>query len=125
MSSMKIDSQNWEKLQELFHLAVDAPEELREHVLKEACPDPELRRRAIAILMASHAEPESQPKPSGDLNSRIGPYFLVRHLGTGGIGSVYLAERMVGGTPHRSALKVLAQHAAGPHFVERFHREQH
>jgi serine/threonine protein kinase len=38
---------------------------------------------------------------------------------------VYLVERMAGGVLQRSALKVLAPHAAGPAFVERFHREQH
>src|ERR1039457_4162332 len=32
---------------------------------------------------------------------------------------------MVGGVVQRSALKVLAPHAAGPAFIERFHREQH
>jgi len=34
-------------------------------------------------------------------------------------------ERMIGGALQRSALKVLAPHAAGPSFAERFHREQH
>jgi serine/threonine-protein kinase len=36
-----------------------------------------------------------------------------------------LAERILGGTPHRVALKVLSPHAAGASFIERFHREQH
>ncbi|MGA7157711.1 MAG: protein kinase [Acidobacteriaceae bacterium] len=125
MNSMNIDSQKWEQLQELFHLALAAPPDEREQLLAEACPDPDVRRRVMAILSASEAE----PAPAGDfkpeLNERVGPYHLVRHLGTGGIGSVYLAERLVGNTPQRFALKVLAQHAAGPQFEERFHREQH
>jgi serine/threonine-protein kinase len=57
--------------------------------------------------------------------TRIGPYSVIRLLGAGGIGSVYLAERIRGGSPQRVALKVLAPHAGGPSFVERFHREQH
>jgi eukaryotic-like serine/threonine-protein kinase len=128
---MKIDSQNWEQLQALFHLAADTPEEARAQVLAETCPDPELRERAMALVMAANAETEPPPDAGsqsvrrGDLNGWIGPYHLVRHLGTGGIGSVYLAERIVGGAPRLSALKVLARHAAGPQFVERFHREQH
>jgi serine/threonine-protein kinase len=65
----------------------------------------------------------------GLLSTRIGPYSLVRHLGSGGLGSVYLVERLTGGVIpsviQRSALKVLAPHAAGPSFIERFHREQH
>ena len=57
-----------------------------------------------------------------DVGTRIGPYTLIRHLGTGGIGAVYLVERMAGGTVQRSALKVLAPHSAGQAFIERFHR---
>ncbi|MEO6806393.1 MAG: serine/threonine-protein kinase, partial [Edaphobacter sp.] len=56
---------------------------------------------------------------------KVGPYSLIRHLGSGGVGSVYLVERIAGGALQRSALKILAPHAAGPSFVERFRREQH
>jgi serine/threonine protein kinase len=122
---MKIDSQNWEQLQDLFHLAANAPDENRDRVLAEACPDAQLRQRALDLLLAANTETEPGPRPTGRLTGKVGPYHLVRHLGTGGIGSVYLAERLVGGAPQRSALKVLAPHAAGPMFVERFHREQH
>jgi serine/threonine protein kinase len=122
---MRIDSQNWQELQELFHLAAESPLETRAEVLAEACPDAELRRRVMTMLEASDA-PEANPAPEESEPARsIGPYHVVRPLGAGGIGAVYLVERMVGGAPHRSALKVLAPHAAGPSFVERFHREQH
>jgi serine/threonine-protein kinase len=50
---------------------------------------------------------------------------VLRVIGSGGIGTVYLAERLLGGAPQRVAVKVLSPHAAGRHFVERFHREQH
>ncbi len=97
MASMKMDSQNWERLQELFHLAAATPSERRELVLAEACEDPRLRRQVLELVDAANIdeEPESVPQAT-ELNSRIGPYHLVRHLGTGGIGSVYLAERAVG-----------------------------
>ena len=58
------------------------------------------------------------------LTGRIGPYSVVRLIGAGGMGSVYLVQRVVGGVTQRYALKVLAPHAAGPSFVERFRREQ-
>ena len=124
---MTQDAENWELLQELFHLAEITPAEERDRVLAERCPDEKLRRRALRIFTAaSQDEPHTTP-PSEDssLGSRIGPYTLIRHLGTGGIGAVYLVERMAGGTVQRSALKMLAPHAAGPSFIERFHREQH
>jgi len=123
---MTQDSANWKLLQDLFHLAEATPEADRERVLTEKCPDEELRHRALSILKASSVEEaESASAAPPQLNGKIGPYSLIRLLGSGGIGSVYLVERMAGGALQRSALKVLAPHAAGPSFIERFHREQH
>jgi serine/threonine protein kinase/tetratricopeptide (TPR) repeat protein len=123
---MTHDSEHWEQLQELFHLAEVTREEDRERVLTEKCPDPRLRHRVMAIFRGANIESEEEARSSSPfLSGKVGPYMLIRHLGSGGIGSVYLVERIVGGALQRSALKVLAPHAAGPSFVERFHREQH
>lgn len=122
---MASESENWEQLQRLFHLAAVTPEADRERVLAEASPDAELRGRALAILSAGDDATDEVFEPAPTiLTGKIGPYALVRLLGSGGIGSVYLVERMVGKTLLRSAMKVLAPHAAGAAFVDRFHREQ-
>ena len=123
---MTQDADNWQLLQELFHLAEVTPEADRERAMTERCADETLRRRALNIFKASSLEePAKEPPRDSSLGSKIGPYTLIRHLGTGGFGAVYLAERMAGGVLQRSALKMLAPHLAGPEFVERFHREQH
>lgn len=123
---MKTDSENWNLLQTLFHLAEETPAEDRERVLAEHCSNPELVRRALDIFDSSAALDDGAPVPEPAVPLvRVGPYALVRLLGTGGIGSVYLAERIVGGAPQRVALKMLAPHAAGASFIERFRREQH
>ena len=123
---MTPDAENWEQLQELFHLAESTPPEDLDRVLFQACPDEALRSRALSIHRASKAEVEEDAPPGAPLLSRrMGPYTLIRHLGSGGIGSVYLAERIMGGGVQRSALKILAPHAAGPAFIERFYREEH
>ncbi len=124
---MTQDAENWELLQELFHLAEVTPEADRERVLQERCPDQDLRRRAMKIFAAATKEQPVIPPSAEDssLGSKIGPYTLIRHLGTGGIGAVYLVERLAGGTVQRAALKILAPHSTGPAFIERFHREQH
>ena len=84
---MSLDSDNWEQLQALYHLASQAPEEEREQVLSQACLDPELRRRAIALLTSGDfdLETEQEPEPKV-LTGKIGPYTLVRLIGSGGIG---------------------------------------
>src|SRR5580692_12988386 len=123
---MPQDTENWELLQQLFHLAEETAPEDRERVLAERCTDPAIVRRAMKIFLsatAGDARPAApEPRP---LSAHIGPYSLLRLVGSGGIGSVYLAERILGGAPQRSALKVLSPHAAGSSFVERFHREQY
>lgn len=123
---MPQDAENWELLQQLFHLAEETAPEDRQRVLAERCPDAAIVRRAMKIFLGANDDAmtakSNQTKP---LTARIGQYSLLRLVGSGGIGSVYLAERIMGGAPQRSALKVLSPHAAGPSFVERFHREQH
>ena len=119
-------AQDFQLLQALFDLIVDLPADERETALASQCKDPELRQRVVDIMAA--AEIPEAPKPTDEklpFSGRIGPYRLLQLLGSGGLGSVYLAERFLGGAPFRVALKMLAPHAAGPLFVERFQREQH
>jgi eukaryotic-like serine/threonine-protein kinase len=123
---MTQDAENWEQLQALFFLVESVPESERERLLEEQCPDAGIRQRVMEILKASQAKREDEaPSGAPALTGKMGPYTVIRHIGAGGIGSVYLVERIVGGALQRSALKVLAPHAAGPMFVERFRREQH
>jgi serine/threonine-protein kinase len=123
---MTQDSENWHLLQSLFHLAEETPAQDRDRVLAGHCSDPAIVRRALDIFRGSETLDVSGPvSMTLNLAGRVGPYTLIRLLGAGGIGSVYLAERVVGASPQRFALKMLAPHAAGPAFVERFHREQH
>ncbi len=52
----------------------------------------------------------------------LGKYKLLSHIGTGGMGSVYLAEHQV--MRHRVAIKLLPNHlAAQTSYLERFHQE--
>ncbi|HEX4022105.1 MAG TPA: serine/threonine-protein kinase [Acidobacteriaceae bacterium] len=123
---MPEDTENWTLLQTLFDLAQMAPPDNQERVLAEHCADPEIRRRVLVMVQgAGEFDEPVNASPNLPFAGRIGPYTLIRLLGAGGIGSVYLAERILGGIPQRVALKVLSPHAAGPSFVERFHREQH
>ncbi len=117
----------WEILQMLFHLVEEARPGDRQRILEEHCDDLDLRRRVMDMVRGvDELADEAQPIPDPVLvPGRIGPYSLIRLIGAGGIGSVYLVERVRGGAPQRMALKVLSPHAAGPSFIERFHREQH
>lgn len=120
------DAQHWEELQDLFHLAEATPPEFREQVLAERCANPQLRARVLAICESASEVAGARPFAEAPrLRGSVGGWTPVKHLGSGGIGSVYLVERVAGDIVQRAALKVLAPHAAGEWFAERFHREQH
>ena len=70
--------------------------------------------------------PTSKPAPetgkSGKAVSQIGDYKIIRKLGKGGMGEVYLAHQI--SLDRQAALKVLSKQFAGKEdFVKRFYRE--
>jgi non-specific serine/threonine protein kinase/serine/threonine-protein kinase len=58
------------------------------------------------------------------LGRRFGPYEVTRLIGTGGMGSVYQAERVDGQFHKQAALKVVTPDGADPHATERFLQER-
>lgn len=123
-----MNTERWDKMQELFHLAESAPPEERADLLAKYCEDPDLRNSVLSMLRASDQIDAPHPAKNGTRPvqvKRIGPYELIRCIGSGGMGTVYLVEREAAGIKQRAALKVLAPHAAGASFIDRFHREQH
>jgi serine/threonine-protein kinase len=125
---MHEDAAHWEELQRLFHLAEALPPAERAAALEAANPDPVLRRRALEILAAAEAPAADAGIATGAIppseGGQVGAYRLLRTLGSGGMGTVYLAERLSDGIALRSALKVLAAHATDRAFIERFRVEQ-
>ena len=86
-----------------------------------------LSRTMVRSLLRTAAEPAIGTAAS-DLpvvpGERVGPYAIRRHLGSGGLGSVYLVERILGGAVQLGALKLLALRSTDPSFRARFEREQ-
>ena len=123
---MNADARYWQDLQSLFHLLRDVPPQERERVLADECTNPGLRARVRALLQASDEETRAcAPKPAEEEKfRRIGPYFVIQCLGSGGAGTVYLVEREVVGIRQKAALKMLYPAAVEVSFVDRFQREQ-
>ena len=113
-----------QQVEELFHKLADMPSSERMRYFAEHLVDPETRQEVEALLafdtgptitiddIGLAAERTlSQFEASG---RRCGPYRLLRLIGRGGMGAVYLAERADGELTQRVAVKLLGFGALDP-----------
>ncbi|MEP6484023.1 MAG: serine/threonine-protein kinase [Rudaea sp.] len=130
----------WPRVRALYHAALDQPEPVRSAWLEEHCGnDADLLARVRSLLMASDGEQHILDGPVVDLLQRlrttddpdelglgatVGPYRLQRLLGVGGMGRVYLAERIDGQFHQLVALKLIRSEFANPQLRQRFLRER-
>ncbi|WP_242112097.1 serine/threonine-protein kinase [Luteimonas aquatica] len=109
-----------ERVEACFHAAVRQPPERRAAFLAAMEADAEVRTEAARLLRCADDETGEDAMPEDPLARRlqrllaqeaparrIGRYRLLREIGAGGMGSVFLAERDVDGMPQRVALKLL------------------
>jgi serine/threonine-protein kinase len=81
--------------------------------------------RSIRTLVAPLILGEAAAAAEEDrVGRQVGAYRLLRLIGSGGMGSVYLAERSDENLMHRVALKVVRAEAVSPAARERFERER-
>ena len=121
----------------LFGELLDLPlPERAERLESIAVADHELAEQMRAMLRADgpdgaleierHLAAERAPHDlASDLapDTRLGEYAIVRRLGRGGMGEVYLATRRRETVEQTVALKLLRRELAEPRAIARFHRE--
>ena len=127
-----MEPERWERIQALFHRALGYPEAERADFLLTLNEDPELVAE-VNLMLSEDARPaELFNSGLGQLANAIlhagveqqkfHPYRLLKLLGEGGMGVVYLAEHEELGT--LAAVKVLRDSWISPTRRERFQREQ-
>ena len=132
-----MDSARWQHIQTLFHEAADLPADERQIFLRDACRGDD----AVLAEVRSMLEEDSRGASllDGDVATLahamvchnvchdggagdFGPYRILKPLGEGGMGAVYLAERDDLGS--LVAIKVLRDAWLSPARRERFLSEQ-
>jgi eukaryotic-like serine/threonine-protein kinase len=101
----------WAEVKRLFHWAIDLPAEERGDLLRTQCDDQEILKQVESLLTAHESAEDFISQPAlveaglascdGDGNffgasfvgKRIANYDIVRELGRGGMGTVFLAAR--------------------------------
>jgi serine/threonine protein kinase len=100
-----VDLDRWQQLNELFLAAIEQDPARRAAFLDEACAGNPALRAEVESLVVSHEqagsfmeapayEAEAERPDAGDalVGRRLGQYVVIRMLGQGGMGVVYLAE---------------------------------
>src|SRR4051812_10002938 len=114
-----MDSKDWQRVESLFTRTADLPPDERRRLLDEVCGTNLQLRTEIESLLAHDGENDnviSAPlahesalvlnwRPlDGD---RLGAYRVIREIGRGGMGTVYLAERADDQFHKQVAIKVV------------------
>jgi eukaryotic-like serine/threonine-protein kinase len=138
-----VSPERFRRADAVFDAALDLPTDAREaFVARECAGDPELHavvRRLLeahlrsdgfllgsaAVLAAPLIESAGTDEPEHPrFPDRIGPFRVVREIGHGGMGAVYLAERDDGQFDQRVALKLVRDGLADEDMVRRFVAER-
>ncbi len=129
--------ERWQKVKETLLLVLEKPENERARLLAEIGGDDEELRKQVEELLAVETESEDFiEKPVASLSEvfpedgaagaekKFGNYRIVREIGRGGMGAVFLAERIDGAFEQQVALKIVRQTLADAELERRFKQER-
>jgi eukaryotic-like serine/threonine-protein kinase len=130
---MKLQADEWARVLRYLDTALDLAEAERQPWLEGLELPPRLKdalaqllgeRRALETADFLGAGPDLSRQPEFHLGETLGPWRLLRELGTGGMASVWLAERNDGAHARQVALKLPHRLLGSRAIAERFVRER-
>lgn len=132
-------NEEWKKVEELLDRAMELEPSARLKFLKEANATPDLLREVESLLACEGDMDGFLAAPALSLSSdffddadaiedragqSVGRYRIIREIGRGGMGAVFLAERSDGEFRQEVALKVVRRSFADSNLARRFLRER-
>ena len=132
-----MQSERWLRIEEIFQSALDCPQENRARLLDSACGDDAELRGEIESLLASHEESGftapaafhdgvkvlEQRTLQLEEGRKFGSYRVLRTIGRGGMGSVYLAARADDAYQKLVAIKIIRRGFDTDDIIARFRSE--
>jgi serine/threonine-protein kinase len=128
---------DWTSVAAIFADALEQPTDERAAFLAERCAGRPAVRAAVERLLAARdsaapgflerldpSEITAAIASTGERIERIGPWRIVREIGRGGMGEVYLAERADGQFEQQVAIKLLRRGMDSEAILTRFLRER-
>lgn len=124
-------AERFRQIRNLFDAALERPSDARHAYVREACQGDEELLVEVGRLLAAHGEPtawidaamlgQSRPRLEG---RQVGAYEILRQLGEGGMGTVYLAARSDDTDRAPVALKIVRPESLTDEVLRRFKRER-
>lgn len=128
----------WELIKRLFAEAAELPAGRRDEFVRSSANGDDSVIAEVRSLLASADESrniiesnaidlEAGLRGAGAANfegQAFGNWRIIREIGSGGMGSVFLAERVDGQLQMQAALKIVRQTVAGSEVISQFRRER-
>jgi eukaryotic-like serine/threonine-protein kinase len=119
LKTKKMADENWERVREIFHSALSRQPEERQNFVNEACGKDERLRAEVESLLSSHDSADGFMETPAvakvaevigaekklEAGKRFGHYEIIKQIGAGGMGQVYLAKDKK--LDRRVAIKIL------------------
>ena len=120
--------ERWEQMKGLFASALERSPDDRSEFLRKACGSDEGLLAELEQLLSSYESNKSisDEPPSGDglTEQKIGSYRIVRQIGVGGMGAVFLAVRADDAFSKRVAIKLVRTGVDTQAVLKRFRQER-
>jgi eukaryotic-like serine/threonine-protein kinase len=128
----------WKRIKKIFSEALELEGPERSRFVEAECSDDKEMMREVLSLLQAHEDTGVLDRQMDEMRMSaisearsafmkgevIGRYRILHELGHGGMGSVFLAERMDGEFDQKVALKLLRNAFATDHQVQRFLSER-